>query len=136
MTRRYLLDSGPAFDFLFQRNGVDARVGVARRAGDKVGICVPILGEIVAGLEASGSRDRSWAVARPRLAKLICWPYEKVAAYHYGRIFAELKGRGRIIQQIDMQVAAVAFALGNCTVVSGDSDLTSVSGLAVENWAR
>ena len=103
--------------------------------GAKVGICIPILGEIVGGLEGSGSRDASWAVARPRLATLVCWPYEKAAAYHYGRIYADLKRRGRIIQQIDMQLAAVAFALGDCTVVSGDTDLTSVDGLNVENWS-
>ena len=135
MTRRYLLDSGPAFDFLFKRRGVEDHVAAVRRAGAKVGICVPVLGEIVGGLEASGSRDASWAVARPRLAKLVCWPYEQAAAYEYGRIFAELKRHGRIIQQIDIQIAAVALTLGDCTVVSGDADLTAVAGLAVENWA-
>src|SRR5947209_2881688 len=121
MMRRYLLDTGPAFDFLFKRKGVDGRVAEARRSGTKVGICVPVLGEIVGGLEASGSRDTSWATARPRLAKLVCWPYDKDAAYEYGRIFAQLKSRGRIIQQIDIAIAAIAFTLGDCTVVSGDT---------------
>lgn len=97
MTRRYLLDSGPAFDFLFKRKGVDLRVEEAKRVGGKIGICVPVLGEIVGGLEASDSREVSWITARPRLAKLVCWPYDKAAAYEYGRIFAELKKRGRII---------------------------------------
>ena len=135
MTRRYLLDSGPAFDFLFRQKGVEDRVADARRAGAKVGICVPVLGGIVGGLEASGSRDASWAVARPRLAKLVCRPYDRDAAYEYGRIFAELKKRGRVIQQIDMRIAAVAFSLGHCTVVSSDTDLTTVPGLTVENWS-
>ena len=44
MTRRYLLDSGPAFDYLFRRKDIDARVAELRRKGCKVGICVPILG--------------------------------------------------------------------------------------------
>jgi tRNA(fMet)-specific endonuclease VapC len=39
------------------------------------------------------------------------------------------------MQQIDMQIAAIAFSLGNCTVVSTDSDLADVPGLKVENWA-
>jgi tRNA(fMet)-specific endonuclease VapC len=39
------------------------------------------------------------------------------------------------MQQIDMMVAAIAFSLGNCTVVSADSDLAAVPGLTVENWA-
>jgi tRNA(fMet)-specific endonuclease VapC len=39
------------------------------------------------------------------------------------------------MQQIDIQVAAIALSLGNCTVVSSDSDLAAVPGLTVENWA-
>jgi tRNA(fMet)-specific endonuclease VapC len=135
VTDRNLLDTGPAFDFLFKRKGVDLRVEEARRRGSKIGICMPVLAEIVAGLEASGSREASWDIARRRLGKLACWPFDKKAAYEYGRIFAELKRRGRIIQQVDMMIAAIALSLGNCTVVSGDSDLAAVPGLRVENWA-
>jgi tRNA(fMet)-specific endonuclease VapC len=135
VTRRYLLDTGPAFDFLFRRKGVDARVEEVRRTGAKIGICMPGLAEIVGGLEASGSREVSWEIARRRLGKLVCWPFEKAAAYEYGRVFADLKRRGRIIQQIDMMIAAVALTLGDCTVVSVDTDLSAVDGLVVENWA-
>lgn len=135
MTRRYLLDSGPAQDFLFQRRGVQERVEAARRAGAKISICTPVLGEIAGGLEHSGSRDASWEIARRRLGKLLCWPYEKPAALEFGRIIAELKRIGRPMQQIDIQIAAIAFTLGNCTVATGDSDLAAISGLSVENWA-
>jgi tRNA(fMet)-specific endonuclease VapC len=48
---------------------------------------------------------------------------------------AQLKRIGRNIQQIDIQIAAIARTLGNCTVVSADTDLTAVPGLTVENWA-
>jgi tRNA(fMet)-specific endonuclease VapC len=37
------------------------------------------------------------------------------------------------MQQIDIQIAAIALSLGNCTVLSADSDLTAVPGLTVEN---
>lgn len=39
------------------------------------------------------------------------------------------------MQQIDIQIAAIALSLGRCTVVSKDSDLSAVPGLDVENWA-
>ena len=135
MRRKYLLDSGPAQDFLFQRRGVQERVEAARLTGAKVGICTPVLGEIVGGLEGSDSRDASWDIARRRLGKLICWAYEEPAAYEYGRIAAHLRRIGRPMQQIDIQVAAVARTLGNCTVVTADGDLSAIPGLAVENWA-
>jgi predicted nucleic acid-binding protein len=35
----------------------------------------------------------------------------------------------------DMMIAAIALALGNCTVVTMDTDLSAVPGLTVENWA-
>jgi len=135
VTQRYLLDTGPAFDFLFRRKGVDVRVEDARRRGAKVGICFPVLGEIIGGLEASDSKETSWEIAHHTLRKLVCWPFDKAAAYEYGRIFAELKRRGRPMQQIDIQIAAIALSLGNCIVVSADSDLSDVPGLTVENWA-
>jgi tRNA(fMet)-specific endonuclease VapC len=39
------------------------------------------------------------------------------------------------MQQIDIMVAAIALSLGNCTVVSKDTDLAAIPGLTVENWA-
>src|SRR5947208_202319 len=135
MTCRYLLDTGPAFDCLFRRRGVDQRVAEARRTGAKVGICVPVLGEIVHGIEGSASREATWEIVHRTLGHFVLWPYEKEAAYAFGRIFAELKRIGRPMQQIDVQIAAITLTLGNCTVVSSDSDLAAVPGLVVENWA-
>ena len=42
---------------------------------------------------------------------------------------------GRVMQIVDMKVAAIAFAFSNCTVVTNDSDLSAAQGLQVENWA-
>ena len=38
------------------------------------------------------------------------------------RLIAELRRLGRPMQQIDIQIAAIAFSLGSCIVVNGDSD--------------
>jgi tRNA(fMet)-specific endonuclease VapC len=32
-------------------------------------------------------------------------------------------------------IAAVALSLGNCTVITDDTDLAAVPGLSVESWA-
>jgi len=133
--KRYLLDTGIAGDYISRRRGVDSRVREAVLRGDRVGICYPVLGELWAGMELSASRDENVSRMKHALARLRLWHYDKRAAQAYGRIFAELRRLGRNIGQIDMQVAAVAFAIGNCTVVSSDSDLGEVPGLSVENWA-
>jgi tRNA(fMet)-specific endonuclease VapC len=119
---------------MFRRRGVHDRVREARRRGAKIGIALPVLGEVIAGVEGSASRDVTWEVVRREMNKFVLWPFSKAAALEFGRIFANLKRRGRIIQQIDMQIAAIARTLGNCTVVSADSDLSAVEGLTVEDW--
>jgi predicted nucleic acid-binding protein len=38
------------------------------------------------------------------------------------------------MQQVDIMIAAIAFSLADCVVVSNDSDLAAVPGLVVESW--
>jgi tRNA(fMet)-specific endonuclease VapC len=135
MKRRYLLDTGIAQDYQDRRNGVRERAIEERRNGHRIGVCVPVLGELWSGVECSSTRERNLASLRHALSTLIVWPFTVEAAEEYGRIFAELKRIGRPMQQIDMQVGAIASTLPNCVVVSKDSDLSAIPGIAVENWA-
>ena len=135
MKRHYLLDTGIAQDYQARRGGVRERAIAERKAGHRIGICVPVLGELWSGVECSSSRDRNLLALRQALATLVIWPYSVEAAEEFGRIFAELKRAGRPMQQVDIQIAAIARTLPNCVVVSKDSDLSAVPGLSVENWA-
>jgi tRNA(fMet)-specific endonuclease VapC len=135
MIRRYLLDTGIAQDYQQDRHGVRERAISERKLGHRVGICVPVLGELWSGVECSASRERNVRSLRQAVSWLIVWPFTEEAAAEFGRIFAELKQAGRPMQQIDMQIAAIARTLTNCTVVSKDSDLRAVPGIAIENWA-
>jgi tRNA(fMet)-specific endonuclease VapC len=133
--RRYLLDTGPAQDFINYRRGVRQRADEERQRGNRIGICVPVLGELWSGVERSATRIRNGQRLRHALSRFVIWPYTNEAAAEFGRIFAELQRLGRPMQQIDIQIAAIAMALGNCSVVTGDGDLAAVPGLIVENWA-
>jgi tRNA(fMet)-specific endonuclease VapC len=62
--------------------------------------------------------------------------YLNKAAFEYGRLAAELKRIGRPMQQVDIMIAAIAFSLGNCSLVTADSDLAAVPGLTVESRAE
>jgi tRNA(fMet)-specific endonuclease VapC len=132
--RRYLLDTKPAQDFNNNRNGVRQRADAERRQGNRIGICMPVLGELWAGIEGD-TREENLQRLRHGLSRLLLWPYNEAAAVEYGRVFTVLKRMGRPMQQVDIQIAAIALSLGNCTVVTTDSDLAAVPGLAVENWA-
>jgi tRNA(fMet)-specific endonuclease VapC len=131
----FLLDTGIAEDFAKRRNGVVERADAARQQGHRIGICTPVLGELWSGVEGSVTRERNLQKLRGALSRLVIWPYTNEAAEAFGRIFTELRRIGRPMQQIDIQIAAIALTLGNTTVVSKDSDLAAVPGLTVENWA-
>jgi tRNA(fMet)-specific endonuclease VapC len=87
------------------------------------------------GLELSTSRDENLREARAALRRLTVWPFERKDGEEFGRLRAELHRRGRPMQVVDIQLAAIALLLGNCTVVTSDTDLSAVPGLSVENWA-
>ncbi len=135
MIRRYLLDTGTAQDFQDDRRGVRARAKAERMLGHRVGICIPVLGELWSGVEGSEHREMNLARLRRALSKLSIWPYTAEAAAEYGRIFIELRRAGRPMQQIDIQIAAIARTLPNCVIVSKDSDLRAVPGATIENWS-
>ena len=49
--------------------------------------------------------------------------------------FAKALVQTQAMQQIDMQIGAIARTLPNCVVVSKDADLSAIPGIAIENWA-
>lgn len=134
MTRRFLLDAGPAQDFVQHRSPTFEQVFKVMRPGVVVGVCYPTLAELRGGFEASASRERNLRTLRASFRWLKRWPFDLAAVQAYGEIYATLRRLGRQIGHIDMQVAAVAMTLGNTTVVTYDSDLSAVPGLSVENW--
>jgi tRNA(fMet)-specific endonuclease VapC len=133
--KRYILDSGIVTDLINHRNGVDRKAAEVFRLGGRLGIGTPVLGELLAGLYNSASRIKNEARLGRLLTRLTLWPYDELAAKEYGPIAGDLRSRGIAIQQIDLQIAAIALMLGNCVVVSKDTDFNEINGLSVENWA-
>ncbi len=135
---RFILDSGIISDLMDRRNGVYVRAAEAAKKGGRIGVGTPVLGEFLSGLYNSASRVSNVSNVEDferLLARLTLWPYEESAAREYEKIAGELRRRGVAIQQIDMQTAAIAFALGSCVVVTKDSDFDEIEGLQIENWA-
>ena len=85
---------------------------------------------------ASATRDRNLPTVQRNLSRLTFWPFDEPAARLYGRLWAELRQRGRAMQVPDLQIAAIALSLVDCVVVSKDADLRAVPGLEVEDWSR
>ena len=86
---RYLLDTGIAQEFIGRNAKVVQRVDGARCAGNRIGICTPVLGELWSGVEGSISRDRNLHRLRLALSRLVVWPYTNEAAEQFGRVFGD-----------------------------------------------
>ncbi len=133
--KRYLFDTGIAADYVNRRGGVYARARQALAGGARLGLGAPVLGELWDGVFYSATSGFNEELLKRHLGHFAIWPFDQVAALEYGRVAAELRRRGRAMQQIDIQIAAIALTLADCTVVSKDTDLRDVSRLTVENWA-
>ena len=132
--KRVLLDSGIVSDLVNRRRDVPNKVRELISGGTRVGTCVPVLAEIVAGIECSQSRDRNMKAFLAVLPALTVWPFDESAAFRYGKIFAELRRQGRPMQVVDMMIASIPLNLGSCLVATTDSDLKAIAGLDVEMW--
>jgi tRNA(fMet)-specific endonuclease VapC len=134
--KRYVLDTGIAADFVFRRGHVFDVVHQRTLAGGVVGIALPTLGELFAGVEYSQTREANLKKLLRNLPRLTLWPFDRNAAEEFGKIFAGLRRVGRPIQQIDMQIAAITVCLGNSVLVTKDSDFSAIPGLNLEDWSK
>ena len=96
---------------------------------------MPVLGELWTGAFNSISREKNLKLIARYRNHFTVWPFDETAAKKFGEVAAELIRLGRKMQQIDIQIAAIALGLGNCVVVSKD-DLRVVPGLTVEDWSK
>ena len=88
---KYLLDSNAVADCIFQRRGVDQRAMLARRQGHVIGTALPVVAEILGGIEYSQTRERNLLILNRKLSLFRLWPLTLEVAREYGRLFAELR---------------------------------------------
>jgi len=136
MKQRYLLDSGIAELWLQPGSRVRSPASRVRIAGGIVGTGTPVFGELLAGIEASQSRQKNMLRFYRSISDLVLWSYDRTAAEEFGRLLALLRKIGRPMQQIDVQTAAIAFSLSGTTVVTSDSDFSAIPGLTIEDWSK
>jgi len=131
---RYLLDTGVAGDYISDHRNVPKRCTELTLAGHIIGLCTPVLGELLGGLELSQTREENLKKFHRVRGHFAMWTFDEKAAMEYSRIWGHLTRKGRPMQKVDVQVAAIALSLGRTTVVTYDSDLSAIPGLSVENW--
>lgn len=132
--KKVLLDSGILNAYASKRSSAFDKIIAIARQGIRLGTCTPVLAEFYFGLEMSQSRERNAESLARCLATLRIWNFDIEAARYYGQLASVLRSNGRPMQSVDVMLASIALSIGNCTVITTDSDLEFVPGLSVERW--
>lgn len=130
---RYLLDTNHLSAYLDRNAKIEQRIDDALRAGDRVGICLPVLCEYRAGIRLSRRYKQNLARLQAALAVLRIWPIDEETAAEFAELVQELRDSGRAMSQFDLLIAALARQSG-VTLLTSDKDFKPVSRLKVENW--
>ena len=131
--KRYLLDTNHFSAYLDRRPVLESRIDGLLRAGDRFGICLPVLCEYRAGIRLGRRYQQNLVRLRTALSVLRLWPIDEETATEFADIFRELRAAGQTMSQFDLLIAALARQHG-LTVLTADQDFQRVSRLKLENW--
>jgi tRNA(fMet)-specific endonuclease VapC len=130
---RYLFDTNHLSTAIDDEAGVRERILELRRAGHRMGTCVPVLCELETGLERTQRREQNRRILATLLRQIRIWPLESPVSLVYAQIFHEVRSRGRVLSQVDMILVAMSRSLG-ATLLTDDRDFEALPDLQVENW--
>jgi predicted nucleic acid-binding protein len=99
-------------------------------ASARVGLC-----ELAVGINQTQRRESNWKALRVFLRQIRIWPVELSTAVAYGDLYNELKGKGRVLSQVDMMIAALARRM-DLVVLTTDRDFEALPDIVTENWIQ
>ncbi len=131
---RYLLDTDICIYYI---NGFKPKVREnlhQHRAADIVVSAITKC-EMYAGSSGSRYPARSRAEQDVFLRQFVSLPFDDRAADRYGDIYAALKRDGILIEEIDIQIAAIALVHNLTLVTHNTRHFNRVPQLSIEDWA-
>ena len=130
---KYLLDSNICI-YCINRKYPEVMNEVLRRQASGIAISAVSKAEMYAGSYRQGSPKRYRDEQDRFFERFPSLPFDDTAADWYGRIHADLEGRGQLMGVADMQIAAIAMA-NDLTVVTHDRrGFQRLPELPVEDW--
>ena len=90
--------------------------------------------ELMYGVDKSQHVERNRRALERFLLPFEIVSFDEAAAGRYGQIRAALEKQGRIIGNMDMQIAGHALALDAVLVTNNVREFERVGGLRIENW--
>ncbi len=132
MMLKYMLDTNIVI-YIMKKRPEEARIQFKRHQGE---ICISsiTLGELIFGAEYSSQVERNLKDIEVFISMVEVLDFDDKAAWHFGRIRAELYKKGQPIGPYDMMIAGHARANGLILVTNNRREFERVEGLLIENW--
>lgn len=129
---KYLLDTNVCIGLI---NGTSSRIlhQLTSRGIGQVGLSSITVGELAFGVLKSRSA-RNVAALQTFLIPFAIAVFDQHAAWRTGEVRAALERRGRLIGELDTQIAGHALALRTTVVTHNVGEFSRVPGLNVEDW--
>ena len=132
---KYLLDTNICI-YVIKKKPPRVLARFTQNAVGEIGVSSITVGELTYGVERSRDVDKNRSALEQFLLPLTVLPFDRAAAFEYGKVRASLEGRGRPIGPLDTLIGAQALAANLTLVTNNAREFRRIPGLAVENWAR
>ncbi len=131
---KYLLDTNTV-SYIVKGKSLAARSKLAGLRADEIGCISSITeAEIRYGLAKAPHTHALRAAIEGFLSKIRILPWDSEEAIAYGDLRANLESRGKMLENMDMLIAAHAIAAG-AALVTNDRSFSYVENLKSVNWA-
>ena len=131
----YLLDTDHVIGLIASEEGVVERLRKSAKAGDRFGICTPVLSELYWFAKSTAQMELNTAALTELLADMPVWKTDRGAAEILGEILAEQRGLGQPVPRPVAEIAAIARQRG-AVILSSDAAFRTVRDTTIEDWRR
>ena len=135
MQIRYLLDTNICI-YIRQKKPPEVMRHFEELEPGDAGISVITYGELIYGADKSAHRSQAMRRLEELVTVLPALPMPEAAANIYGKLRSELEGRGEMIENNDLWIAAHAITAQAILVTNDESEFRRVRGLRLQNWAK
>ena len=129
---RYLLDTNICVYFL--NKNVKIVDKIASVSADDLAISCFNLTELLFGAYNSEYVDKNLERVRYIEKTIEVMPFDRKAIDNFAMIKAELKKQGKLIDDLDIPIAAVALSNEMILVTNNEKHFTRIPNLTIENW--
>ena len=92
------------------------------------------LAELMQGAQRSLHRNDNLARLEVLIAALTVLPFDESAARRFGLLKADLESRGKLLDDLDLQIACIALVHELPLVTNNTQHFERIAGLELQNW--